>query len=598
MKARWHALLYLTSVLIAALPACAPTAADQAQPPSIWVKRSSSAITLAGDGSAVLTANPDSNSVSIIRTSDLSLISELRVGRDPRTVAASGNGRWAVTANRAAGTVSLIDLRKLETVAEVYVGELPWGVVIGVSGRFAYVACEESDYIAIVNLARKSVVATIAVGERPNGLALAQNGEMLYVTHLLSGRVSVIDLASESVTGVIETWPDSNLSQSIVLHPDGMRAYLPQTRSNSASTSLTFDATVFSLVSVVDLTEARVRTRGTISLPEADIPVGLPYDAAFTSDGSTMYVVNAASNDVSVIDLATNLAMAHIQVEDNPRGVVLSHDDRYAYVNNTLAGTISVIETASNTVVDSIEVTQIPLPPVLLHGKRLFHSSDIPELSRDQWISCNSCHWEGEHDGRTWQFGFSGPRNTTSLLGMVQTYPLRWSAEWNEAADSEFAITKEQYGTGLLGEEMHPALGEPNGGRSSDLDALAAFIDSLERPPNPHADAYDPQLLAHGAVLFEDPNVGCLVCHPPPFYTDFQVHDVGTAEGPNEVLGPEIDTPTLLSLYRSAPYLHDGSAPTLVDVLTSANIDDLHGVTSHLNQADLEALVVFMLSLP
>jgi hypothetical protein len=44
--------------------------------------------------------------------------------------------------------------------------------------------------------------------------------------------------------------------------------------------------------------------------------------------------------------------------------------------------------------------------------------------------------------------------------------------------------------------------------------------------------------------------------------------------------------------------MHDGSASTLMDVLTTANPDDEHGVTGHLTKGELEALVVFMLAIP
>ncbi len=64
-----------------------------------------------------------------------------------------------------------------------------------------------------------------------------------------------------------------------------------------------------------------------------------------------------------------------------------------------------------------------------------------------------------------------------------------------------------------------------------------------------------------------------------------------------EVLGPSIDTPSLLSLNRSAPYLHDGSAATLLEVLTVTNTEDQHGATSQLSKDDLKALIEFMLSL-
>jgi YVTN family beta-propeller protein len=348
---------------------------------------------------------------------------------------------------------------------------------------------------------------------------------------------------------------------------------------------------------VIDLDQNQMLPKEIISLPEADRPVGLPYDAAFLPDGSKLYVVNAASNDVSVVDMGSGMAAAHILVEDNPRGVVVSPDGSRVYINNALAGTVTVIDSGTDEVLESIRVTEIPLPPILLQGKRLFHSSRHPDLSKDGWMSCNTCHWEGEQDGRTWTFSFAGPRNTTSLLGMINTYPLRWSAEWDESADSEFAIVEEQFGTGLLGIEMNFPLGEPNAGHSYDLDSLALFIDSLQYLPNFYIDMNDPYLVERGEMLFFEDSIGCAECHPPPYYTDFQTHDVGTASTDAELLGPSIDTPALLSLNRSAPYLHDGSATTLLDVLTLTNPEDQHGETSHLSQDDLMALVEFMLSL-
>jgi cytochrome c peroxidase len=66
----------------------------------------------------------------------------------------------------------------------------------------------------------------------------------------------------------------------------------------------------------------------------------------------------------------------------------------------------------------------------------------------------------------------------------------------------------------------------------------------------------------------------------------------------SEKMGPKYDTPTLLGVYRTAPYLHHGKAKTLRDVLTTCNKDDKHGKTSHLKPADLDDLVAFLKALP
>jgi YVTN family beta-propeller protein len=360
---------------------------------------------------------------------------------------------------------------------------------------------------------------------------------------------------------------------------------------------------------VLNLTTNSHQTSEHISLPEKDTPVGLPWDVALARDDTELWVVNAASNDISVLNIITPTRpgrVAHIAVGHNPRGIVISPDGNTAYVNNTLAGTVSVIDANAYTVTAVITTTDIPLPPVLLQGKRLFHSSAQPDLAKARWISCNTCHIEGEHDGRTWLVQYIGTvppgatpiitRNTTSLLGMVETYPLRWSAEWNESADSEFSVRFEQFGTGLIHDgDMNPTLGPPNQGRSYDLDSLAAFIDSLTVPTRTHTLT---PAESRGKAIFESAETQCASCHPAPLYTDLKVHDVGTADAYSEWFGPLMDTPTLRFLYDSAPYLHDGRAATLRDVLTIKNPNDEHGVTSHLTELELGDLIAFLSALP
>ena len=76
-------------------------------------------------------------------------------------------------------------------------------------------------------------------------------------------------------------------------------------------------------------------------------------------------------------------------------------------------------------------------------------------------------------------------------------------------------------------------------------------------------------------------------------------YEFGTGkDDPSEKMGPKYDTPTLLGVYRSAPYLHHGKAKTLHDVLTTCNQDDKHGKTSQLKPDEVDDLVAFLKSLP
>jgi cytochrome c peroxidase len=128
-------------------------------------------------------------------------------------------------------------------------------------------------------------------------------------------------------------------------------------------------------------------------------------------------------------------------------------------------------------------------------------------------------------------------------------------------------------------------------------DAIGAYLKSLQPVPSPLLvkGKFSPAA-RRGEKLFRSKEVGCLQCHPAPLFTDLQSYDVGTRAPFDHDTGA-FDTPTLVELWRTAPYLHDGSAATVRDVLTEANKQNQHGKTSHLTADQLNDLAEYLLSL-
>ncbi|MDE0691420.1 MAG: hypothetical protein OXI55_04155, partial [Gammaproteobacteria bacterium] len=124
-------------------------------------------------------------------------------------------------------------------------------------------------------------------------------------------------------------------------------------------------------------------------------------------------------------------------------------------------------------------------------------------------------------------------------------------------------------------------------------------------------------------AIFHGSRTGCATCHVSPRFTDsslgrpddasaagaatlgggiagprFRMHDVGTlteAAGdfrPNTLRA--LDTPTVKGVWATPPYLHDGSAATLMDVITTRNGADRHGRTSHLTREERLQLVAYL----
>jgi large repetitive protein len=553
------------------------------------VSIASNTLALTKDNRILVAANTFSNSLSVLDLPQPRLRVEIAVGTDPRSVALTADGTRAVTANRGDGTLSLVDLAS-QTVTPIDLnGVYPYGVVVGEDDR-AYVSLQGSDEVAVVDLNQRVVLARVPTPDSPAGLALW--GDFLYVTHFWSGQVSLIYIPDARVVKTITTGLDTGLSQAIEIDITRGVAYVPQTRSNAQNATPTFDTLVFPVVNRVELRNLSLLREQRIALDTADQPVNMPFGVALDRFRRWLYIANAGSNSLSVIDLETGLARGHVEVGSNPRGVLLSRDNGFVYVNNALEGTLTVIETRNLTVLDNVPISDFNIPVDTIVAAELFYGTSDERMSFGNWVSCANCHFDGASDGRVWN-GFSdGPRNTAPLYNLLETSPYSWSGSWDELADVELKIRSMQAGTGLIdGSTISPASGDPHGGQSFDLDTLTAYLAGLSGPPNPVA--YDPALVQRGAVVFAEQQ--CSQCHAGAAGTDLQRHDVGTGGSPLEEAGSEFDTPSLRWLWATAPYFHDGSAATLRDVFLLPGRHELFRI---LPLEDIDALVSYLLILP
>ena len=133
---------------------------------------------------------------------------------------------------------------------------------------------------------------------------------------------------------------------------------------------------------------------------------------------------------------------------------------------------------------------------------------------------------------------------------------------------------------------------------AGELEAVRAYLRAEKTIPSPFGRKGDGSLDAQarrGQKVFAKAN--CDMCHPAPLYTDREKYNVGTLTNRNLPTIKEFDTPSLIELYRTAPYLHDGRAPTLMDVITTHNPKDAHGETRQLTPQERADLVAFLKSL-
>lgn len=538
----------------------------------------SGSMALLDSGRTLVTANMLNDTISVVQLQQ-ETVAEIAVGNDPRTVMLTPDNTRVLVVNRQDGSLSVVNLADQTVLASHPIGVLPYAVVTD-NDTTAFVSVQGESLVLRLDITDGRILNRIPVPDNPAGLALW--GDFLYVTHLWSGELSLIYLPQMEVVRTIATGRDTGLSQSLAIDPANGTAYLPQTRSNAQNPALTFHTVVFPVVNVIDLSNMSLQRQARVTLDTADRPVNMPFASALDGPRRWLYVVNAGSDDLSVIDLNSGLARGHVKVGANPRSVILSRDNSLAYIHNMIDGTLTIIETRALRVADVIPISDLSIPIDIFIGAQLFHSSSDPRMSRDGWVSCASCHFDGLSDGRVWQ-GISGGRNTPGLFGLDSLSSFTWTGDWDELADVEWKIRRLHAGDGLIADMFNDPAGDPNVGLSLDLDALTTYLAMLESPAAPLPDA--PVLVERGADIFE--RLKCGGCHTGVAGTDGQRHDVGT--------GGAFVTPTINWVWLSAPYFHDGRAETLDDVFA---LPGVHQLIRETPAEDITALVAYLRSLP
>lgn len=213
--------------------------------------------------------------------------------------------------------------------------------------------------------------------------------------------------------------------------------------------------------------------------------------------------------------------------------------------------------------------------PEVEHGRKLFFAAnDSVMATTGGAVSCATCHFfDARDDGLTWSFG-RGPRQTPSLAGLVSLRaPVRWDGLAATVADDALGTSQ-----GLMGGV---------GMTQQDALAIEAYIDHTPDVDIPLRGVNDPEIEL-GRQLFQRPDVNCASCHSGALFSDLQFYNVNGFDG--------VKTPSLLNLEASAPYLHDGSAATIRDLLVRLR-DGSKGSTANLNDQELNALERYLKTL-
>ncbi len=580
------------------------------------------------DGTRAYAALPDVDEVIEADLETRQVLRRVRVTGGPTGLALTPDGTALLVTCRRGDRVARLELSGFTEVESLHVGMGPVGIACqaGPGGVRAVVANTLSDNASLLSLSPLQELARLSTGREPYGVGFAPDGRRAYIVSRLAvmpgmdrppaAELSVIDV----LRGRAISRPpleSAHLSEAVVAVPGRPWVLAPLVR-------------VRNLVPITQVARGWVMSGGlAVADPEGQGVVQVPTDEAnryfadpaglvVDPEGRRAYLASAGSDAISVVDLerlaqwlaqadaetlreaihdlelAAQYVVARIPTRRNPRQLALTPDGSRLLVAEYLEDSILVVDTRTLAPLGRIVLGDGGGDDPIRRGERMFTWAGKTFQGQ---FSCRSCHPDGHVDGLNYDFDGDGVGDNLldnrSLQGLAGTWPFKWNGK-NPSL-------KVQCGPRFAKVLMRT---DPFDGEQ--LEDLTRFVESM--PPARVRHALDTEwtpVRERGRRLFfaeQTPNGKpipverrCSTCHPPPLYTNRAMTAVGT-KGPLDETDL-FDTPHLLGVAASAPYLHDGRAKSLEELWTLYQTNDLHGVSSYMSKQELNELVEFLKTL-
>lgn len=569
----------------------------------------------------------ESQSLELVDPASGERVKSVRLGQAPNGMAVDGQTAY-VAEGGPRGVVEVVDLETGALKSSFPVGHTPMSPVL--HGGKLYVACRFDSRVVEMDAATGNVLNSWNVPREPVALAVSPDGRKIWAAGHLPAGTADGDFTAAALTlvedGKVTHFPLSNGTQGVrgmAASPDGRYLAVAHvlSRYQVPTTQLDRGWMNTNAVTIID-TEQPDRPHPVL-LDDPDSGAANPWGVLFTGDCGKLLVTHAGTHELSVIDFPALLE--RMKREDGDREPVSErlgflHDLR-TRVPLPLNGPRSLATDGNNVYVAgyfSDSVAEVPLKADAAPRKIALNEGFQPSREKlgeqyfndashcfQGWQSCATCHPDSRVDGLNWDLlndGMGNPKNTRTMFLSHRTSPVM---TLGVRASAEVAVT-----AGFV----HIQFLEPSGELA---ECVNEYLKNMKEVPSPflvsgspskaqtkqascaqcHAPGVERGALSEsarrGKEIFK--TAGCAQCHPHPYFTTKELVATGTVRGLDE--GKSILVPSLVEVWRTAPYLHDGRAKTIREAITTHNPGDLRGKTSSLNDRELEDLINYVQSL-
>ncbi|HEV8714436.1 MAG TPA: choice-of-anchor D domain-containing protein [Candidatus Binatia bacterium] len=369
--------------------------ASQQQVATIPVGQQPVALALTPNEGKVYVANSASQNISVINTATLRVDATIQLGLNPLAIAVSPDGQVAYAANGdlgpdsnpGGGSLSVISSRPDTLVATLPVPRpAPSVLTFSPNGRVLYVLGSGSRFVAVVDTQTKQV-ARIEAEDDPVAIAFSpQAGGRAYIANQGGNSVSVFDTTTFPPSKLTDV-PVGQEPRSLVVSPDGTKVYVASFRDDSIWRIDTFTNQAELIAQCVPpaLLASAPQLQQQAVQSSFFAPWCGPWDIDITPDGNKVIVINKNSNNVGLVNAATDQFEATVPVGTAPAAKAFDPELPQAIVINSGSNDVSFVNTTNGTA-SSLPVGQTPVavvttlqPPGSLRLSDIMATLESPE---------------------------------------------------------------------------------------------------------------------------------------------------------------------------------------------------------------------------
>jgi len=541
--------------------------------------------------------------------------STIKLPRNPSGIAISKDGKtYYVTGGGYWGTVWIIDSKTKKIKQTIKTNHTPLSPVLSADEKRLYICERFNNTVAIIDLKKYKKIATIPAVREPHSLIIDKKEKYIFAINLLSHSqankaynasfVTVIDIKKKKQVKNIKLSNGINTLREICQSPDEKYAYLTCVigRYQVPTTQLERGWIYTNGITILNIDKQSVIA--TVLLDDVDLGASNPWGISCNKDGKILCVTHSGTHEISIIDclglhkkidktiadgkgdyIINGLSFLYgIRRRINltgkgPRGITIVNNN--AYVTEYFTDSICKVNLDPKVLRNTSAISLGPKVPMTQERLGELYFNDAT-LCFQKWQSCASCHPDTRSDSLNWDLLNDGIGNPKQSKSMLQTHITPPVMSLGVRARAEVAV---RAGIRYILFATRP---------ESEAKAIDAYLKSLTPLPSRYLINGEMSKSAkRGKKVFA--KAGCIICHPAPLYTNLQSYDVGTGTGQD--IGKKFDTPSLIEIWRSAPYIHDGRAINIRDVITKHNPLGKRGNTKALSKKELDDLIAFIMSL-